>query len=336
MKPPNDKKSDEFSRIALIQSKLAPTSPRVSIGIGDDAAALNTPAPPNRILACTDMMVEGVHFDRNYSQPSDIGHKALARALSDLAAMNGRGLAALFSIALPSQIGDDFLEGFYEGAQALARSHDVDIIGGDLSSSPSSLFIDVTGIGQATHPISRSGAKIGDWLAVSGFPGSSAAGLFALKNRSTRNIQAISDSLAKAHLRPLPRFDLLPALNSTQGLCTSLIDISDGLASETHHLAKNSDVGFEIDARSIPLHPDAVALAALMGEDPLHWALSGGEDFELLATLDSTKVATPADAPKGFTVIGRVVPQAQGVTLIRPDGSRQALPPLGHRHFTTG
>lgn len=306
--------------IQSIRNQVGAHGPRVEIGIGDDAAVVASPR--GKLLLCSDAMVEGVHFDLAYASPEDIGHKALACALSDIAAMNGRPLYALFSLAIPQE--SKFLDGFYRGATALARELGVDIVGGDLSKSKSGIFIDVMCVGESSAPRARTGAKAGDLLAVSGFPGASAAGLQALRAR----IDAAPE-LRAAHLRPRPRFDLLPVLSEA---CTAMIDVSDGLASEIHHLARESNVGFELDSTLIPLHPQVRELAQRLQADPLDWALGGGEDYELLVTLDPTKVAR---VPPGFTTIGRAISAERGVTINMADGRIEPLPRSGYNHFAS-
>ncbi len=320
--------ADEFSLIRTIDAIIGHPGPRVQLGIGDDAAILKTPS--GKMLFCSDAMVEGIHFDLAYTSAKDLGHKALASCLSDIAAMNGTPLYAVLSLALPAHHGDEFLKEFYTGAIELARPLQVDIVGGDLSSSKNGIFIDVACVGECSHPITRRGARPGDLLAVSGFPGSAAAGLYVLQNLSK---ELRPDDLCRAHLRPVPRFDLLPALASGIGTstCTSLIDVSDGLSSELHHLAKQSNVGFRIDAQKIPLAPQARALAATIPLDPLSWALNGGEDYELLATFDATKGLPDSR----WTVIGSAVSAELGVTLCRADGSSRLIEARGYRHFTS-
>jgi thiamine-monophosphate kinase len=321
---------DEFALIDEILRIVGPSGPQVIAGIGDDAAILQ--APSHHELICTDAMVEGIHFDLSYSSPEEIGHKALASCLSDIAAMNGIPRAALFSIALPKEQGkrELFLRGFYAGAGALARRHGVDIVGGDLAASPGPIFIDVVCTGSAENPKRRSGAKPGDLIAVSGTPGAAAAGLFALQ-QGRRSPQ--TEAIVQAHLRPQPRFDLLPGLNRLPGLCTALIDISDGLSSELHHIAENSNVGIELNADLVPLHPEAKSLAHASGQAAWTWALSGGEDYELLATLDAAKLKELGAPPAGFTLIGRVVPASEGLTIVESSGTRTPLNRTGFNHF---
>ncbi|RYZ67022.1 MAG: thiamine-phosphate kinase, partial [Proteobacteria bacterium] len=272
----------------------------------------------SKLLFCSDMMIESVHFNLEFITPRELGHKALAVCFSDLVAMNGRGLAATVSLALPIREDfskESFVEEFYEGLGALAKQLEIDCVGGDLSFSPNSIFIDVACVGESSNPKLRSGASPGDWVAVSGTPGASAAGLYDLQRSQQTTL-----SLRQQHLTPLPRIDLLPVLTHA----TALIDISDGLASELHHIAKASKVGFEIDAARIPLHPDAVKLAP---ERALDWALHGGEDYELLMT-----GAPETPCPLRFTVIGRVT-EGPEVVITDLNGAKRLLEPRGYDHF---
>jgi thiamine-monophosphate kinase len=308
--------ASEFKLIDRLASVLPKPSARIEVGIGDDAAVLK----PSRArpLLCSDLMVEGVHFDLSFATAEDVGYKSIASCLSDIAAMNGRAVAAVVSIALPKSQTPDFIDGFYRGARAIAELTECDIVGGDLSVSPDRIFVDVACYGETDQPILRSGASPGDVVAVSGHPGASAAGLHALMSNAV-----VDPTLRSAHLRPRPRFDLVATTDFAIS-CTSLIDISDGLASELAHLAKSSGVGIEIEAAKVPLHPDAVKLG---GETrALEWALHGGEDYELVATfLQGAKI------PKGFTVIGTVT--RENLTMVQPDGTRTVLEPRGYDHF---
>ena len=316
----------EFNNIKQIRDILGRPSSRVKVGIGDDTAVLlPLQAQP---LFCSDLMIEGVHFDLRFASPQDVGFKALTSCLSDLAAMNGRPHSAVISLALPFQHRDSFIGPFYEGLNDAALKYSCDIVGGDLSSSPGPIFIDVACLGQSEKPILRSGAREGDILAVSGHPGASAAGLRLLQNSIDIEGAGVHfEKLAHAHLRPVPRFDLLsPTLNDS---CTSLIDISDGLASEIGHIARASNVDFEIRSGQIPLHPEALGFAGR--EQALTWALHGGEDYELLATF------TPGHMlPPGFTAIGQALPAVEkggALTLVEPDGTRRKIPTSGFDHF---
>ena len=295
------------------------------VGIGDDAAVLQRPTSGD-LLFCSDAMVEGIHFELSTIPIFDLGYKALASCLSDIAAMNGRALSAVITLALPQTVSPrEFLMEFYRGVGALAKKYAVDIVGGDLSSSRSGIFIDVALLGSVENRKTRAGALEGDLVAISGHPGLSAAGFAALQ----KNLAGWSEA-KRAHLRPEPRFDLLPALDRHPGLVTSMIDVSDGLARELYHLSRASRIGFEIDARLLPVHAEAVGLAALLGKSTLDWAFSGGEDYELLVTVAPEHLL---DLPLDFTVIGKAQKPGKGIQVIHPSGSIQNLEESGYDHF---
>lgn len=331
---------NEFGFIAKIQEILGPSATpasgaRITKSIGDDAAVID-----DRTLFAADCMVEGIHFDLKLMPPEDVGYKAVAACLSDLAAMNGKPTAITLSLALPKDRAEKFIPKFYAGIKklqaALAPYGVFEVIGGDLSASPGPIFIDVAALGLSTKPVYRSGAREGDIVAVSGHPGTSAAGLFAMQNWQT--LREISGALMDAHTKPRPRFDL------DVSRATSLIDISDGLASEALHIARASHVHLEIEAAKIPLHERAVALARRANKSALDWALDGGEDYELLATFPVPPGAAGPALPAGFTAIGRVTapaplapapaaPEPARVTLIQPNGERLDLGLGGFNHF---
>lgn len=310
----------EFELIEKLKKTLAPRSPRILKGIGDDTAVISASGQP--LLFCSDLMIESVHFNLNWMSAFELGHKALASCFSDLVAMNGTGLAATASLALPKSVQPAFVTEFYEGLDSFAKIAGIDCVGGDLSLSPTLIYLDVACLGESEKPVLRSGAQVGDKLVVSGTPGASAAGLAELEARGRT-----SETLRQKHLRPLPRFDLQPSLHTF----TSLIDISDGLASEAQHLGAASGVGFEIFAEKIPLHEEALKVAESLSssalEMALDWALNGGEDYELLGTLPDSQ-----PVPQGFTVIGRAI-EGLDLWLKFSDQTERRLTPRGFDHF---
>lgn len=314
----------EFDQIQQIKDLIGTPGPNVEVGIGDDAAVLASAVP--RMLLCSDALLEGVHFDLAFMTPRELGHKAIAVTLSDIAAMNGHPLYLLVTLALPADVDENFVSEFYVGAVGLARLFKTEIVGGDLTASKNGIFIDITAVGSCMRPILRSGARVGDLIAVSGQPGVSAAALAALKARGRENV---SSSLLQPHILPIPRFDLLPALNQAIDLCTSMIDISDGLSNEILHIAKASNVGVEIQTDLLPLHPEAVKEAGGRTQ-AIDLALSGGEDYELLITIAPQ---FENSLPDDFTIIGRVVDRAVGCSLVHHDGSRSTLVATGYNHF---
>jgi thiamine-monophosphate kinase len=303
----------EFEFIAALAARLDPAAD--GLGIGDDAAAW--PAAPGKlVVATTDMLVEGIHFRLDWTSPSDLGWKALAVNLSDLAAMGAVPGRALVSVALiPEQAA--LVEEMYEGMSELARLTGTRIVGGDTVRSPGPLVVNVALIGEADPDglLRRDRAVPGDLLLVTGSVGVSAAGLaLLLEGDVARLNRPEAEPLLAAHHRPVPRLAAGLTLAALGGRCA--IDVSDGVASEAHHLASASGVAIELDPEKLPLHTAAVAL---LGEAPARrLALSGGEDYQLLFTAPEARLAeiTAAMAALGpedcVTIVGRVTGLAPG------------------------
>ncbi|MGQ9531942.1 MAG: thiamine-phosphate kinase [Desulfotomaculales bacterium] len=315
-------------------------------GIGDDTAVLEFAG--GRLLATVDMLVEGVHFDLAFIKPWQLGRKALAVNLSDIAAMGGEPLFALVSLGVGGQIDEDFVREFYKGMVAMAGPYGVQIVGGDTVRSPGGLVVDVAVLGRAAEHVTRSGARPGDLVAVTGSLGASAVGLhWLLRQKEGRPgvfIDAAGEdevvrTVVRSHLEPEPRVREAAALAAT-GLVTAMIDISDGLASEVNHIARESEVGMVIYAGAIPVAAATREVALLLGADPLEWALAGGEDYELLLTCvpGSEERLREAVAATGtpLTFIGKVVPAERGVTLVGKDGAVRPLEPAGYDHLRGG
>lgn len=321
---------DEFGLVEKIRRATEKPAARVLLGIGDDAAICESPQTP--LLLCSDAMVEGTHFRLDWSAPEDIGHKALASCLSDIAAMRGRPLYALVSLSLKPGLDANFVEGFYRGLAALGDRHDVAVVGGDLVRSTVEVFVDVMLVGTSERPATRSGARPGDLLFVSGTLGASRAGLVALENGVGRTVPA----LLAAHLRPEPRFDVAQALGAP-GLVTAMIDISDGLASELRHLTSASKCGALVYEAAIPISEQTRSFALARGHDPLEWAWAGGEDYQLLVAMDENiwieEAAKRPGLKRFLTPIGRMTEAADGLVRIGGDGSPQAVPDSGWNHF---
>lgn len=322
---------DEFALIRGIQGVLGKPSSRVIVGIGDDAAVAMP--PKGKMVATVDTMVEGVHFDLTYTTAFELGHKALAVNLSDLAAMGATPLYALVSVGLPQSTTEHFVEELYRGIRELAKRFHVDIIGGNTVQSPSATVVDISLIGEASKAyFTRTGAKAGDLIGVTGVLGSSAAGLNCLKRLGRHNLDRFKP-LMTSHLLPEPRVKESLALLKT-GAVTSMIDVSDGFARDLHHIAEQSKVGALIDEKSLPVSPLAVRAAELVTANARTWALFGGEDYELLFTFDAKKEAAVKKAlGKQFSLIGEVMPKKFGVKLRDRGGVVAPLEPRGWNHF---
>jgi thiamine-monophosphate kinase len=245
--------------------------------------------------------------------------------------MGGEPKFAMLSIAVSEKLWKtDFIDRFYEGWCSLARKHEVEIIGGDVSKSPDKLVIDSTVLGEVPKgkAIVRAGAKVGDAIFVTGFLGGAAAGLYLLENgaRFESDLPVTTQHLLLRQLQPIPQVNTGKLLQE-YGLATSMIDVSDGLSSDLLHLVRASDVGAKIIKKDIPLDP---AISVVPDANPLGMALHGGEDFELLFTTSNKNIAIAKDL--GFHIIGEITDKDSVIELIS-DGKSSMLEPNGFRHF---
>ncbi len=321
----------EFALIERLRRLVPVTGPGVVIGIGDDAAVVQV---SGQVLATCDVQVEGVHFTRDLSMPPDIGWRALAVNLSDIAAMGGTPRYALVSLLLPPEIRVDVLDGVYTGLAEIASSHGVTVVGGNVSRTSGPLVIDVTLLGEARRVLTRAGARPGNGVWISGSVGKAAAGLFLLRHHEMRAPDA--DTLAAAYRRPVPRVAMGQALARMRTV-TAMIDTSDGTARDLLHITDASGVGVRLDLDRLPLAPGMAAAARAAGRDPTAWALGGGEDYELLFTADqgfeTSAAAVERAAGVPLTRIGEILRSEDGRWLARGDGSRTPLVPTGWDHF---
>jgi thiamine-monophosphate kinase len=306
-------------------------TPRLSLGIGDDAAMIRVTGGHELILT-TDLSIEGVHFRRGLHPPRSVGHRALARGLSDIAAMGGTPRFVLVSLALSEKTPFEWVRSFYAGVRSLARLMRVTIIGGDTALVAGGSFTDIVVAGEAPagRALRRTGTRPGDQVFVSGRLGLSALGLRLLKSRSAT---ALSRSAAvRKHLYPIPRIELGKLLMSN-GLASSLIDLSDGLSSDLARLCSTNAVGAALWAAKIP-RPMKSRLTELTAPQPLDLALNGGEDYELLFT---ARPATLNRIPKQFRGlplhhIGEIT-RSKGLSIVMPDGITHPLEIGGYDHF---
>lgn len=330
----------ELELIRLIR-RVAERGPAegVETGIGDDTAVLR-PSPGARLLATTDVVVEDVHFRRAWASPFDIGWKAMAVNLSDIAGKGGRPLWALVGLALPAPADPDEVEALYEGMRQAAAPHGVAIVGGDTSESPSGWFVNVTLLGEHTGvPKLRSAARPGDVVAVTGTLGRSAAGLAALEAGRVRLAAlrpAALDAVTRAHRRPTARVAEGRWLGAADGV-HAMMDCSDGLATDIGHICRESGVGARVALERLPVDPAARETAAAIDADPLAWATSGGEDFELLLTCDPARADALRDGlaratGTALTVIGEMVARDAGLTFLGSGGLPVAMR-AGYEHF---
>jgi thiamine-monophosphate kinase len=325
-----------YGELRIIDRIRARTNPSnaVRLGIGDDCAILKPP-PNHELLVTTDFSLEDRHFRRAWHTPASIGHRTLARGLSDLAAMGAKPLAAFLSLAVPKSIARNprWLDAFLDGLLALAASHNVPLAGGDTSQSPAeAILADIILIGTAPtgRALRRSGARPGDLLYTTGALGGAAAELTALA-ASPRKFRTATPSHDHPHLFPQPRLAVGRTLLRRR-LATACIDISDGLSTDLAHLCTASNVSAELDLAQLPLHPLAAAL-----DDPAQITalLHGGEDYELLFTAAPSTKIPRSIAGVPITRIGRIVKPRKNKPqmTILSDNDRFELQPHGWEHF---
>ena len=289
----------EFGLIEAIAAAL-PRSDRTVVGIGDDAAVLT--APDARVVATTDLWVEGRHFRRDWSSATDIGAKAAAQNLADVAAMGAVPVALLVGFAAPGDLTVAWARELVAGIAAECSRAGATVVGGDVSSAES-VVLAITALGDLAgrDPVTRAGARPGDVLAYAGVLGESAAGLALLEAGLTRPAPLIA-----AHRRPAPPYHAGP---EAAGLgATAMIDVSDGLLADAGHLARASGVQIDIGTDRFPGNPALTAAATALGRPgPLDWVLTGGEDHALAGTFPAGR-----ELPANWTVIGQVR-EGQGV-----------------------
>jgi thiamine-monophosphate kinase len=292
-------------------------------GIGDDCAVLSVP-PGHEALVTTDFSLEGVHFRREWHPPEAVGHRCLARGLSDIAAMGGEPIAAFLSLALPRQLPQSWVKRFLQGLLKLANHHHVTLAGGDIAQSPSGVLADIVVLGSIPQgkAILRSEARPGDRIYVTGQLGSSAAALDELFSGRKKKLR-VADY--PRHFFPLPRVEVGRFLRE-KNLASAMIDTSDGLSTDLSHICEESGVGAVLEA-------DAIPRAIVAGKKiDMPFAVHGGEDYELLFTARATR-RTPATI-KGvpITEIGRIT-RGNEIRLVHPNQQTEKLRPAGWQHF---
>ncbi len=313
----------------------------LALGIGDDCAILRPPSG-HEILVTTDFTLEGRHFRRDWHPPESVGHRTLARGLSDLAAMGARPQAAFLSLALPGDMlatraGRTWVERFFTGLRALADRHGVPLAGGDTAESPCGLVLaDIVLIGSAPsgRALRRSGGRPGDALYVTGALGGAASELAALQRSAAKpnskppRMPAPNRNASHPQTLPQPRIAVGRSLLRRR-LANAAIDLSDGLSSDLAHLCRESGVGAEVFSAALPIHPLASQTSA---DRALHLALHGGEDYELLFSAPAALRVPRSMASVPITRIGRLV-VGSSISLLDPAGRSTPLHPGGWEHF---
>lgn len=334
----------ELGEFGLIERLTAPFSPQrrsTLKGVGDDAAVIDI-GGGMCMLVSTDMLIEGIHFDLAYTPLKHLGYKAVVVNLSDIYAMNGMAEQVTVSIALSNRFSVEALEELYAGIAAACKAYGVDLVGGDTTSSPKGLAISVTAIGRCEQErvTYRGGAKVGDLICITGDLGGAYVGLQLLEREkrvweSTPDVQPDLEEqkyVVGRQLKPEARREMVEIFRRANLKPTSMIDISDGLASEVFHICKQSGVGALIEESGVPIHNETQLMAIKFKLDPITCALSGGEDYELLFTID------PKDTDKvrllpDIYIAGEITEARDGVLLHTKGGRLHPLKAQGWKHF---
>lgn len=326
----------EFEFIDSIKDGCLFSSKGLIKGIGDDCAVIG-PYDDRVFLITTDLLVEGVHFILRTISPEDLGQKAVAVNLSDIAAMGGKARHLFLSFAIPADMKLDTLNAIYRGIKAMCGRYGVNILGGDTSSSLNGLMISVSVIGEAHEKevLYRHGAGPGDSIYVSGTIGDSAAGLKLIKGEASAP-ESLMSRLKVAHFRPMPFLEAGRIIARSR-LASAMIDLSDGLPSDLRHICEASGTGATLHHAALPLSEDLKTLAVINEFDPHELALSGGEDYRLLITVPEKNVGPfekmfEKGAPCKVYRIGEIT-KGRGIKLIRPSGEEEQMEITGFDHF---
>jgi thiamine-monophosphate kinase len=331
----------EFALIDQLTNHFENRNPNTLLGIGDDAAVIAL-SETESLLLSTDSLVEGVHFNLMYMPLKHLGYKAVAVNVSDICAMNGIPEQITVSIAVSSKFSLEALEELYEGIKLACEHYKIDLIGGDTTSSRAGLMINIAVVGRAQKDkiAYRSGAKEYDLLVVTGDLGAAYMGLQLLERekevfQANPNIQPDLDGhdyIIERQLKPEARVDIIQYLKELEVVPTSMIDISDGLASEILHICKASKVGCYLYDEKIPIDAKTSMTALDFNLDPSTCALNGGEDYELLFTVKQEDFEKVNSNPN-MTIIGHITHEKDGIYFIDKSGSAITLKAQGWKHF---
>lgn len=329
----------EFGLIDRLTKSIKLKNASTIKGVGDDAAILNYEG--NQVVVSTDLLTEGIHFNLMYVPLKHLGYKAVVVNLSDIFAMNAVPKQITVSIAISGKFSVEAVDEIYSGIHLACETYDVDLVGGDTTSSLTGLTICITAIGEAKKEdvVLRSGAKANDLLCVSGDLGGAYMGLQLLERENevfkvNQNIQPQLDGynyILERQLKPEARGDIISAFKRLGIKPTSMIDISDGLSSEVMHLCNNSGTGCSVFEEKIPMDMQTKKMAEELSINPLVAALNGGEDYELLFTIplaDHEKIKNDPD----FTIIGHMTEASEGTNLVTAAGSAIPLQAQGWNH----
>ena len=331
----------EFALIKHLTKDFEPKHPSTTMGVGDDAAVLDF--RDKKTVISTDLLVEGVHFDLTYMPLKHLGYKSVIVNLSDICAMNALPTQITVSLAVSNRFPLEALEAFYDGVATACRIYGVDLVGGDTTSSTKGMLISIVavGTGDAKKITYRSGAKPNDLLVVTGDIGGAYLGLQVLEREKEVfkvNPQSQPDLepytyIIERQLKPEARKDIVALLEKLEVRPTSMIDISDGLSSEILHLCEQSGVGCNLFEDKIPLDPTVISTAEEFKMDSTMIALSGGEDYELLFTIDQKDFDKIKGNPN-LTVIGHMTEKEEGAHLVTRANTKIPLKAQGWNSFT--
>lgn len=342
---PQERRTDvnelgEFGLIEHLTQTIQLQNPSSIKGVGDDAAVIDN--KNTLTVVSTDMLVEGIHFDLMYTPLKHLGYKSVVVNLSDIYAMNAQPRQITVSIALSNRFSVEALDELYAGIYAACERYNVDLIGGDTTSSNRGLIISITAIGQGEPGklTYRNTAKVGDQICITGDVGAAYLGLQILEREkqlylSNPNIQPDLEEqryLVGRQLKPEARKDMIEMFAQNKLVPTAMIDVSDGVASELFHICKQSGVGAYIEESGVPIHPESQMMALKFNLDPITCALSGGEDYELLFTIDPKDIDKIKYLPDIY-IMGEIMPAGEGIKLHTKGGNIHPLTAQGWKHF---
>ncbi|HFA52222.1 MAG TPA: thiamine-phosphate kinase [Bacteroidetes bacterium] len=330
----------EFGLIEHLTKKFAIKNASTFKGIGDDAAVIGKSDPLT--VVSTDLLVEGIHFDLMYFPLKHLGYKSVVVNLSDIYAMNAVPKQITMSIAISNRFSVEALEELYEGIRAACKNYDVDLVGGDTTSSNKGLIISVTAIGEGEKDklAYRNGAKPGDLICITGDVGAAYLGLQIMEREkqlylSNPGIQPDLEEqkyLVGRQLKPEARRDMVDVFRKAKLVPTAMIDVSDGVSSDLMHICRQSGVGAFIEETGIPVHEEAKLMALKFNLDPITCALNGGEDYELLFTINPKDLDKTKLLPDVF-IMGEITEKDEGIKFHTNGGRIVDLEAQGWKHF---
>jgi thiamine-monophosphate kinase len=330
----------EFGLIDRVTSGFKTVQPSTLKGVGDDAAVIDSQG--KKTVVSTDLLVEGIHFDLVYTPLKHLGYKSVIVNLSDIYAMNAEPQQITVSLALSSRFTVEALDELYAGIKLACEHYKVDLVGGDTTSSKSGLVISVTAIGiaNAEDLVYRNGAKEGNLICVTGDLGAAYLGLQILEREKRIYLEhpdvqpelEDADYLIGRQLKPEARKDVIAYFKEMGIKPTSMMDLSDGLSSDIMHICTQSGVGCEVFEGEVPLAEETYNMALKFNIDPITCALNGGEDYELLFTIDAED-ETKLGGDQTFSIIGQVTKKENGYILVTKSNNRHPLKAQGWNHF---